>query len=37
MRFPKKKVSARAIALGLGLGLVGMLVTALPASASTIT
>ena len=37
MRFPKKKVTARATALALGLGLVAMLVTALPASASTIT
>ena len=37
MRFPKKKISARATALALGLGLVGMLVTALPAFATTPT
>ena len=37
MRFPKKRVSARATALALALGVVGVLVSALPASASTIT
>ena len=34
MRFPKKKVSARATALALALGVVGVLVTALPAWAA---
>ena len=34
---PKKKVTARATALGLALGVMAVLVTALPASASTIT
>jgi hypothetical protein len=37
LRFQNKKVSARATALALVLGVVGVLVTALPASASTIT
>ncbi len=37
LRFPKKKVTARATALGLALGVIAVLVTALPASASTIT
>ena len=37
LRFQNKKVSARATALVLALGVVGVLVTALPASASTIT
>jgi hypothetical protein len=37
LRFPKKKVTARATALGLALGVMAVLVTALPASASTIT
>ena len=37
MRFPKKKVSARATALALALGVVGVLVTALPAWAATPT
>ena len=34
MRFPKKKVSTRATALALVLGVVGVLVTALPAWAA---
>ena len=37
LRFQNLKVSARAIALALTLGVVGVLLTALPASASTIT
>jgi hypothetical protein len=37
LRFQNVKVSARATALALALGVVGVLVTALPASASTIT
>ncbi len=37
MRFPKKKVSARATALALVLGVVGVLLTALPASAATVS
>ena len=37
MRFPKKKVSARATALALVLGVVGVLLTALPASAAAVT
>jgi hypothetical protein len=36
VRFPKKKVSARATALALALGVTAVLVTALPASASAI-
>ena len=37
MRFPKKKVSTRATALALVLGVVGVLVTALPAWATAAT
>ena len=37
MRFQNKKVSARATALALALGVVGVLVTALPAFAATPT
>jgi len=37
LRFQHKKISARATALALVLGVVGVLVTALPASAATIT
>ena len=34
MRFPKKKVSPRATAVALALGIVGVLVTAVPAWAA---
>ncbi len=37
MRFQNKKISARAAALALAIGVVGALVAALPASAATIT
>ena len=37
MRFPKKKVTARATALALALGVTAVLVTALPASAASVT
>ena len=37
LRFQNKKISARATALALVLGVIGVLVAALPASASTIT
>jgi len=37
LRFPKKKVTARATALALALGVTAVLVTALPASAASVT